>query len=74
VIFGLLALVSRSRVQPVVQPVVVTFVIPLGLVCAITGHCLVGIPLTILSIFGIIGLAAVVINISLVEVPGEGPW
>ena len=42
--------------------------IPLGLVGAITGHYIVGIPLTLLSVFGIIGLAGVVINNSLVMI------
>jgi len=64
VIYALLALVFRSYAQPVV----VMFAIPLGLVAAITGHYIIGIPLTILSIFGIIGLAGVVINNSLVMV------
>lgn len=64
VIYALLALVFRSYVQPAV----VVFAIPLGLVGAVTGHYLIGIPLTILSIFGIIGLAGVVINNSLMMV------
>jgi len=64
VIFALLALVFRSYVQPIV----VMFAIPLGLIGAVTGHLIMGIPLTILSIFGIIGLAGVVINNSLVMV------
>jgi multidrug efflux pump subunit AcrB len=64
VIYGLLALVFRSYIQPVV----VMFAIPLGLVGAVAGHYIIGIPLTILSIFGIIGLAGVVINNSLVMV------
>ena len=42
--------------------------IPLGLIGAVSGHYIMGIPLTILSIFGIIGLAGVVINNSLVMV------
>ena len=64
VIFALLALVFRSYIQPIV----VMFAIPLGLIGAVTGHLIMGIPLTILSIFGIIGLAGVVINNSLVMV------
>jgi len=64
VIFALLALVFRSYVQPIV----VMSAIPLGLIGAVTGHLIMGIPLTILSIFGIIGLAGVVINNSLVMV------
>jgi multidrug efflux pump subunit AcrB len=64
VIYALLALVFRSYVQPIV----VMFAIPLGLIGAVAGHYIVGIPLTILSVFGIIGLAGVVINNSLVMV------
>ncbi|WP_342074963.1 efflux RND transporter permease subunit [Yoonia sp. SS1-5] len=64
VIFALLALVFRSYVQPIV----VMLAIPLGLIGAVTGHLIVGVPLSLLSIFGIIGLAGVVINNSLVLV------
>lgn len=64
IIFALLALVFRSYVQPIV----VMFAIPLGLIGAVTGHLILNIPLSLLSIFGIIGLAGVVINNSLVMV------
>ncbi|MEM8823225.1 MAG: efflux RND transporter permease subunit [Pseudomonadota bacterium] len=64
VIFALLALVFRSYLQPLV----VMLAIPLGLVGAVAGHLIMGLPLTLLSIFGIIGLAGVVINNSLVMV------
>ncbi|MEO0568072.1 MAG: efflux RND transporter permease subunit [Pseudomonadota bacterium] len=64
VIFALLALVFRSFVQPIV----VMVAIPLGLIGAVTGHYLLGIPIGLLSIFGIIGLAGVVINNSLVMI------
>ena len=64
IIYALLALVFRSYVQPIV----VMVAIPLGLIGAVAGHYIMSIPLTILSIFGIIGLAGVVINNSLVMV------
>ena len=64
VIFALLALIFRSFVQPIV----VMIAIPLGLIGAVTGHYMLGIPLGLLSIFGIIGLAGVVINNSLVMI------
>jgi len=64
IIYALLALAFRSYVQPIV----VMVAIPLGLIGAVTGHFIIGIPLTILSVFGIIGLAGVVINNSLVMV------
>lgn len=62
VIFALLALIFRSYIQPVV----VMLAIPLGLIGAVLGHYIVGVSLGLLSIFGIIGLAGVVINNSLV--------
>ncbi|MEL7183659.1 MAG: efflux RND transporter permease subunit, partial [Pseudomonadota bacterium] len=64
VIFALLALIFRSFVQPLV----VMVAIPLGLIGAVTGHVILGIPLGLLSFFGIIGLAGVVINNSLVMI------
>ena len=64
VIYALLALIFRSYLQPVV----VMFAIPLGLIGAIMGHLIMGISVGLLSIFGIIGLAGVVINNSLVMV------
>ena len=64
VIFALLALIFRSWVQPLI----VMVAIPLGLIGAVAGHLLVGIPLGLLSIIGIIGLSGVVINNSLVMV------
>ncbi|MFK7858049.1 MAG: efflux RND transporter permease subunit [Granulosicoccus sp.] len=64
VIFALLALIFKSYLQPIV----VMVAIPLGLIGAVAGHMIVGIPLGLLSIFGIIGLSGVVINNSLVMV------
>ncbi|PTX54190.1 multidrug efflux pump subunit AcrB [Litoreibacter ponti] len=64
VIFALLAMIFRSFVQPLV----VMIAIPLGLIGAVTGHVILGIPLGLLSFFGIIGLAGVVINNSLVMI------
>lgn len=64
VIFALLAMIFRSFVQPLV----VMIAIPLGLIGAVTGHLILGIPLGLLSFFGIIGLAGVVINNSLVMI------
>ncbi len=49
-------------------PLLVMTVIPLGLVGALFGHWLVGINLTILSLFGIFGLAGIVINNSIILV------
>jgi multidrug efflux pump subunit AcrB len=49
-------------------PIVVMLAIPLGLVGAIVGHYVMGIKLTILSMFGMFGLSGIVINDSIVLV------
>ncbi|MEM6927201.1 MAG: efflux RND transporter permease subunit, partial [Myxococcota bacterium] len=63
-IFALLASTFRSYVQPVV----VMSAIPFGVIGAVAGHALIGIPMSIISLFGIIALAGVVVNDSLVLV------
>ncbi|HRP64677.1 MAG TPA: efflux RND transporter permease subunit [Thauera sp.] len=49
-------------------PLVVMSAIPLGLAGAIFGHWLLGIELTILSMFGLFGLAGIVVNNSIILV------
>ena len=49
-------------------PLVVMAVIPFGLVGAIVGHWLMGINLTILSMFGFFGLSGIVVNDSIILV------
>lgn len=49
-------------------PLVVMCVIPLGLTGAIIGHMLMGIDLTILSLFGLFGLSGIVVNDSIILV------
>lgn len=44
------------------RPLIVLSVIPFGLVGAILGHAALGLDLTLLSMFGIIGLSGVVVN------------
>jgi multidrug efflux pump subunit AcrB len=63
-IYALLAVPLRSYVQPLV----IMTAIPFGIVGAIWGHIIMGMPLTILSMFGIVALAGVVVNDSLVMV------
>lgn len=50
------------------QPIIVMSAIPFGIVGAIWGHVIMGMDLTILSMFGIVALAGVVVNDSLVMV------
>jgi multidrug efflux pump subunit AcrB len=63
-IYALLAIPFRSFSQPFV----VMSAIPFGLVGAVGGHLIMGHNLSLLSMFGIVGLAGVVVNDSLVLV------
>lgn len=50
------------------RPLVVMFIIPFGLVGAIFGHWLWGIPLSMFSVVGLIGMVGIIINDSIVLV------
>jgi multidrug efflux pump subunit AcrB len=63
-IYGLLAVPLRSYLQPIV----IMSVIPFGFIGAVLGHILFDMSVNILSIFGIIALAGVVVNDSLILV------
>ncbi len=62
VIYIILAWVSASYLWPIF----VMVAIPLGLVGAILGHLIMGINLTLLSLFGFFGLTGIVINDSII--------
>ena len=64
VIFALLAVPFRSYIQPLI----IMAIIPFGFVGAVWGHLIMGMNLTILSMFGLVALSGVVINDSLVMV------
>lgn len=61
-IFALLAIPLNSYIQPLV----IMAAIPFGIIGALVGHALVGVPVGLFSLFGIIGLTGVVVNDSLV--------
>jgi len=63
-IFALMAIPFRSYIQPLI----VMSVIPFGIVGAIWGHVIMRLDLTILSMFGVVALAGVVVNDSIVLV------
>jgi multidrug efflux pump subunit AcrB len=63
-IYALLAIPLRSYSQPLI----IMAAIPFGVVGAAWGHFVMGINLTIISLFGIVALAGVVVNDSLVMV------
>lgn len=64
IIYSLLAVPLKSWMQPVL----IMTAIPFGIVGAILGHWLLGMPLSILSFNGIIALSGVVVNDSLLLV------
>ncbi len=50
------------------QPFIILTIIPFGFVGAVWGHALLGLPLTMLSMFGMVALTGVVVNDSIVLV------
>jgi multidrug efflux pump subunit AcrB len=62
--YGLLAIPFRSYVQPAI----VMMAIPFGFVGAVLGHLVMGMSLSMISIFGVIALAGVVINAAIVMI------
>lgn len=63
-IFALMAIPLKSYSQPLI----IMSVIPFGIVGAIIGHVILGMAISVLSILGIIALAGVVVNDSLIMV------
>lgn len=63
-IYALLAIPFKSYTQPII----VMLSIPFGIIGAILGHLLLGYEMSIVSMFGIVALAGVVVNDSLVLV------
>ncbi len=63
-IFALLAIPFRSYSQPLI----IMSAIPFGLIGAILGHLVMGLDLTLLSMFGMVALTGVVVNDSLIMV------
>lgn len=61
-IFALLAIPLRSYVFPLI----ILCAIPFGIVGAILGHLIIGIPMSLLSFFGVLALSGVVVNDALV--------
>ena len=62
--YGLLGTVLRSYFQPLI----IMVAIPLGMVGAVVGHALMGYDITLMSVFGMVALAGIVVNDSLVLV------
>lgn len=63
-IYGLIAIPTKSYVQPIV----IMSVIPFGIIGAIFGHLILGKTINMMSLFGFIALTGVVVNDSLIMV------
>lgn len=63
-IYAVLATMLRSYVQPIV----ILAAVPFGLIGAVFGHAILGLDLTLMSLFGVVALSGVVVNDSLVLV------
>ena len=63
-IFALLAIPLRSYLKPLI----IMSAIPFGLVGAVWGHILLGLDVTMMSMFGLVALTGVVVNDSLIMV------
>ena len=63
-IFALLAVPLKSYVQPLI----IMSAIPFGLVGAVWGHIVMGLDVTMMSMFGLVALSGVVVNDSLIMV------
>lgn len=63
-IYAMLAIAFKSYIQPLI----VMTVIPFGIFGAIMGHLIMGMDLSLLSLFGIVGLSGVIINGALVMI------
>lgn len=76
--YVLLVLQFRSYVQPLL----ILIIVPFGMIGAVWGHALLGLPLTLFSMFGLVALAGVVVNDSIVLIDfinsriraGLDPW
>ncbi len=61
-VYGLLAIPFKSYVQPLI----IMFCIPFGMIGAVVGHVFMGYSLSVMSLFGVVALSGVVVNDSLV--------
>jgi multidrug efflux pump subunit AcrB len=58
--------VLASMLRSYVQPIVIVSAVPFGLIGAVVGHAVMGLDLTMMSLFGVVALSGVVVNDSLV--------
>jgi multidrug efflux pump subunit AcrB len=59
-------LLLATQFRSYIQPVAIMLAIPFGLVGAVIGHLLLGLDITLMSLFGIVALSGIVVNDSLI--------
>jgi len=62
----LIYLILSTIFRSYVQPLLILFTVPLGLVGALLGHLLFGIDVTMMSLFGMVALTGIVVNDAIV--------
>ncbi len=65
---GLIFVMLAGLFKSYVQPMIVMTAIPFGLIGAVAGHFVMGYPLTILSMIGLVALTGIVVNDALIMV------
>ncbi|RMF70854.1 MAG: efflux RND transporter permease subunit [Planctomycetota bacterium] len=65
---GLVYFLLAGLFKSYVQPLIVLTAVPFGLIGAVAGHLLMGYPLTLLSVIGLVALTGIVVNDSLILV------
>jgi len=58
-------LLLATQFRSYLQPIIIMIAVPFGMVGAVLGHMVIGIPMTLLSIFGIMALSGIVVNDSI---------
>jgi len=59
-------LLLASQFKSYIQPVIIMMAIPFGLIGAVAGHLVMGLSITMISIFGIVALSGIVVNDALI--------
>jgi multidrug efflux pump subunit AcrB len=70
VMFALMAVAFKSYIQPII----IMFAIPFGFVGALLGHLIMGYDLSLMSMMGVVALAGVVVNDSLILVVASNAY
>ena len=59
-------LLLATQFRSYIQPIVVMVALPFGMVGAVLGHLLMGLPITLLSLLGVVALSGIVVNDSII--------